>query len=50
MASDNIWRIFNPGLNIDICWEAQPIWGLAFALSSNSTPARSWDSSFWNWQ
>jgi hypothetical protein len=50
MAFDNIWRVINPGFNIDICWETQPIWGLAFALSSDSTSAWSWDSSFWNWQ
>jgi hypothetical protein len=50
MAFDNSWCVVNPGLNIYIYWTTQPVFWLAFALSSVSTSAWSWDSSFWNWQ
>jgi hypothetical protein len=50
MAFDNSWCVVNLGLNIYIYWKTQPIFWLAFALSSDSTSAWSWDSSFWNWQ
>jgi hypothetical protein len=50
MAFHNSWCVVSPGLNIDICWHTEPIFRLALALSSDSTPSWGGDSSFWYWQ